>query len=146
MVVLATGHQVRCIPGEQGTLFNKGIVFFMWIKLICFDYSLWRILTTESMCDVVNILKVNGKDVPVDDYELLNIHACSFHIVWCTGWTQSLVVRCKYWVVPIVSTRASDYSQVILFCNHQQRWRRTSDGTRPVLFKRLHSGGHSWDC
>ena len=34
---------------------------------------------------------------------------------WNPCSTQSLVVSCKYWVVPLIPTRASDYSQVILF-------------------------------
>ena len=46
--------------------------------------------------------------------ELLNIQACSFHMLWNTGRTQFLVVSCKYWVIPPISTRVSGYSQVIL--------------------------------
>ena len=37
----------------------------------------------------------------------------SFHVV-SRGCTQSLVVNCKYWVVPLLSNRVSGYSQVIL--------------------------------
>ena len=48
----------------------------MWIKILCIEYGLWRILTTKSMFDVVNMLKnVIVKDVPMNKYEL-NIQAC----------------------------------------------------------------------
>ena len=58
--------------------------------------------------------------MPINDYEFLNIQACSFHVVWNKGCTQSLVVSCKYWVVLLVYTRVSGYSQVILLeiCPH----------------------------
>ena len=58
--------------------------------------------------------------MPINDYEFLNIQACSFHVVWNRGCTQSLVVSCKYWVVLLVYTRVSGYSQVILLeiCPH----------------------------
>ena len=37
MIVLATGHQVRCILVEQMAIFNKGIGFVYGLKLlVCF--------------------------------------------------------------------------------------------------------------
>ena len=108
MLVLATGHQVRCIFWEQEVrcifweqeaIFNKGTVF-MWIKIICIRYILWGNLITMSMFDVANIRKMSVKNLPINDYELLNIQAFSFHVVWNTACTQSLVVSCRYWVVP----------------------------------------------
>ena len=34
--------------------------------------------------------------------------------MWNIGCTQSLVISCKYWVIPLISTGVSGYSQVIL--------------------------------
>ena len=68
------------------------------------------------MFDVANILKnISVKDVPINNHEFLNIQACPFHVVWNKGYTQSLVVSCKYmyWVVPLVPTRVSGYGQAI---------------------------------
>ena len=38
MVALFIGLQVRRILWEQETMFNKGIPFLLWIKLICIEY------------------------------------------------------------------------------------------------------------
>ena len=47
----------------------------MWIKILCIEYILWRILSTKSMFDVANMLKrYYFKDGPMNDYELLNIY------------------------------------------------------------------------
>ena len=107
MVVLATGHQVHCILWEQVTIFNKGIDFLCGLKFFALSIYLRRILATNSMFDVANPLKISVKDVPMNNYELLNIQACSFLMFRNRGCTQSLVVSCKYWVVPLISTRAS---------------------------------------
>ena len=86
----------------------------MWIKILCIENILWRILTTKSMFDFANMLKTDTlKDVSMNNYELLNIQACSFLMFWNGGCTQSLVVSCKYWVVPLISTRVSGYSQIL---------------------------------
>ena len=108
-------------PGSLHTLgagvhIKQNDWLFMWIKILRIRYILWIVLTTKSMFDVENMQKkdtVNG--MPINNHELLNIQACSFHVFWNTGCTQSLVVSCKYWVVPLISTRVSGYSQVILF-------------------------------
>ena len=93
----------------------------MGIRIICIGHILWRILTIELMFDDANILrKISVRDVPINNYELLNIETCSFHVVWNRGCPQSLVVSCKYWVVPLVSTRISGYSQVILLDPEEQ--------------------------
>ena len=48
----------------------------MWIKNVYVEYILWRILTIKSMFGVANMLKVvTVKDVPVNNYEFLNIQA-----------------------------------------------------------------------
>ena len=47
------------------------------------------------------------------DSDFPNLQACSSNMFWNRGCTQSLVVRCKYWVVPLISTRVPGYSQVI---------------------------------
>ena len=76
MAVLATGHQVRCILWEQGAIFNKEIGFLCGLKKIALN--IFRV-TTKSMFDVANMLKkITVKDVPINNYELLNIQACSF--------------------------------------------------------------------
>ena len=56
MAVLATNHQVRCILWVQMAIFNKGIGFYV-IIILCIEYILWRILTTNSRFDVANMLK-----------------------------------------------------------------------------------------
>ena len=60
------------------------------------------------------------KDKPVNNHELLNIL-----VFGNTGCTQYPVVSCKYWVVPLISTRVSGYSQVILF--DWMKYRKTSN-------------------
>ena len=44
--------------------FDKEIGFFMWIKIICIEYILWRIPRIESTFDVANMVKtVTATDV-----------------------------------------------------------------------------------
>ena len=81
MVVLAFAHQVRCILWVQ----IKGLAF-LWIEILWIEYLLWKILSTKSMFDVANMLKeLSVKDVPMNNYELLNIQACLFHMFWNRG-------------------------------------------------------------
>ena len=73
---------------------------FKWIKTLCIEYILWRLLTIKSMFDVANMLKrLTVKDVPINDCGFINIQAYSFNMFWNKGSTQSLVVSCMYWVV-----------------------------------------------
>ena len=72
------------------------------------------------MFDDANLRKISVRDVPINNYELLNIETCSFHMVWNRDCPQSLVVSYKYWAVPLVSTRTSGYSQVILLDPQEQ--------------------------
>ena len=89
---------------------------FIWIKFLCIECILWRILTMKSMFDVAVMLKRETvNDVPVNNYELLNIQACSFNMFWNMGSTQSLMVSCKYWVVPLMSIRVSDYGYEMMY-------------------------------
>ena len=54
----------------------------MWIEIICIEYVLRRILKTKSIFDVANMLKmITVKDVPINNYELLNMQAY-LCIVW----------------------------------------------------------------
>ena len=77
MIVPASGHQVRCIPWVKMGTFNKEIVFFMWIKILCIEYILWGIPTIESTFDVANMVKTaTVKDVPTNNDALLYIQAC----------------------------------------------------------------------
>ena len=115
MVVLTTGHQVRCILLGQVAIFNKGLAF-VWIKLFALNIFCEEYLQT-SLClmlqTCLNFLL--SKVFPRNNFELLNIQACSFLMFWNRGCTQSLVVSCKYWVVPLIYTRVSCYSHVNLF-------------------------------
>ena len=77
-VVLAIGHEARCILWAQVAIFKKGLVL-MWIKILWIQYILWGILTTKSMFDVANMLKkITVKGVPINSYELLNIQTISY--------------------------------------------------------------------
>ena len=107
-------------PGLRYTLGAGGHIWqrdwrFMWIKILCIELILWRLLTTKSMFHVAIILKkITVKNVPINDCEHLNIQACLFNMFWNKRCTQCLAVSCKYWVVPLMSNRVSGYSQVIL--------------------------------
>ena len=57
MVVLVTGHQVRCILWKQMAIFNKGI---------------------DILCGLKLFYKATVKNMQINNYELLNIHTCSF--------------------------------------------------------------------
>ena len=110
IVVLATGHQVHCILWEQVLYSIKRLAFYVdwnhlhwiyfgkntynWVYVWCWKYH----------------KKNSVKDMLMNNHELLNIQVCSFPVVWNKGCTQSLVVRCKYWVVSLVSTRISGHS------------------------------------
>ena len=50
----------------------------------------------------------------INNYELLNKQARPFIVFWNMGCTQSLLVNFKYWIVPLISSRVSGYSHVIL--------------------------------
>ena len=97
-------------PGLLHTLGagNKGIGFF--VKSTYSQVYAW-------CCNYAKNYTV--KDMPINNHDHLNIHACSFNMFWNKGCTQSLVVSCKYmyWVVPLISTRVSGYSQVIPLAN-----------------------------
>ena len=76
MIVLASGHQVCCMPWMQMGAFNKEVGFLMWIKIPCIEYILWGIPTIEFTIDVVNMVKnATVKDVPIYNDALLNIQA-----------------------------------------------------------------------
>ena len=110
---------------------------------VFFDLCLYKRFSkqSKSMLDVANIKKKNNvKYVPINNHELLNIQACSFHVVWNWGYTQSLVVSCKYWVVPLVSTRVSGYSQIILLWLWSVMTDDPAGGHRAVVLTRLNPG------
>ena len=93
----------------------------MWIKILCVEYILWWILTSKSVFDVANMVqKINWQRCAKNDYELLNIQACSFNMSWKKECTQSLV-SCRYWIVSPISTRVPCYCQVILMTLDEYR-------------------------
>ena len=105
---------------------------FTWIIIICIGYILWKIFTPKPMFDFANMQKtITVKDVPMNNYELLNIQACSFLMFWNRGCTQSPVVSCNYWVVPLISTRVSGYNQVILLRIHHWDTIGSGNGLMP---------------
>ena len=114
MVVLATGHPVRCILWVQVAIFNKGIGFLCGSKFVALNKFVKNIFNQVSVWCCKYAKKLTVKDVPTKNYELLNIQACSPDLFWNSGHTQSRVVNCGYWVVPLMSTRDSGYSHVIL--------------------------------
>ena len=77
---------------EAGSYIKERGWLFMWIKILCL----------KQIYQLMNY------------YELPNIQACSFLMFGIRGCTQSLVASCKYWVVSLISTRVSGYSQAIL--------------------------------
>ena len=112
--VLVTGHQICCILWEQKAIFNKGIGFLYGLNYL---YWLCFVKNTYNRAYVLVRKyppKDSIKDLWINNNELLNIQACSFQVVLKRVCTQSLVVSCKCWVDPLVFTRISGYSQVIL--------------------------------
>ena len=114
IIIFATGQQVRCILWVQVAIFNKGIAFYVDLNYLHWIYSV-KILTAKSMFDVANMIKkIIVKDTSMNNYDLLNIQACSFLNFCKRGCTQSRVVSCKYYIVIPISTGVSSYSNVIL--------------------------------
>ena len=104
MVILATGHQFRCIRWVQVAIFNKTIGFYV-------DYN---------SLHVANMLKKDNCQRCTNKWLCASKHTCLFIYYGFImgleqGWTQSLVVSCTFWIVPVISIRDSGYSQVILF-------------------------------
>ena len=105
----------RYIFWLQVAISNKGWFLrrlkFFTLNIFREEYS----NTTMSMFDIANMLKsLTVQYIIVNFHELLNIQACSF-IMFCNRLSiQSLLVSCKYWVVILISTRVSGYSQAIL--------------------------------
>ena len=57
----------------------------MWIKILCIEYILLGVPTTESTFDVASMVKTaTVKDVAMNNDALLNIQACWIH-VWEDG-------------------------------------------------------------
>ena len=104
MMVSLSTH--KCVTQPQWV--NKGICFLCGLKFFalnifggeCLQPNIWGCKYAE---------KFIVKDVPKKSYELLNIQVC-LSMFFVTGCTQSLVVCCKYQVVPLISTRVSGYA------------------------------------
>ena len=80
-MALATGHQVRYILLEPGAIFNKGIGFLCGLKLLALNIFCEEDLQ-QSLCLMLPIAwNISVKDVPIDDYGLLNIQTRSFRAV-----------------------------------------------------------------
>ena len=90
----------------------------MWNELFALSIYCEKYLQ-PSLCLILLISQkiTRVKDVPTNKYELPNIQDCSLIMFWNGNCAQSLVVSCKWWVVPLISTRVSDYIQVILLGN-----------------------------
>ena len=73
MIILATGHQDRCIIWEQVAIFNKGVGFFSGLQLFALNKFVHNTYTQvyASCCKYAKINAVKG--VPMNDYEVLNI-------------------------------------------------------------------------
>ena len=111
MVLLATGHQVRCIFRVQVGIFNKGIGFLWGLKALNWIYFVKNTHNQVYVWFADMLKKQLSND---NDYEFLNTQACSFNEFWNRGCTHSLVASHRYWVVPLISTRFSGYSHIIL--------------------------------
>ena len=91
----------------------------MWITILCIDYFVKNIYNQVYVWCCKYAKKNSVKNVPMNNYEILNIQACSFHVL---EYALHLVASCKYWVVPLVSTGISCYSQVILLKAISKIW------------------------
>ena len=75
LVALIANKWAKYYSGSRRPYLTKGVVF-MWIE-ICIEHILWSIVTTKFMCVVANTLKwFSVKDVPMNNFEILNIQAC----------------------------------------------------------------------
>ena len=71
MVVLATGHHVRCILWEKVSAFNKVIGFLCGLKIFVLDTFCEYL--QSSLCLMLQMFKKNTvKDMPINNHELLN--------------------------------------------------------------------------
>ena len=77
---------------------------FMWIKILCIEYIQQRILYNQVYvwcCKYAK--KITVKVMSINNYALLNIQACSFHVFWNTGCIShnihqfQAIVRSSYW-------------------------------------------------
>ena len=105
-------------PGSLHTLCAGGRIWQrIWLlyklKLFVYDIFCEEYLQPSLCCKYA---KKTDYYVPLNNSEFLSIHARSFDMFWNKGCTQSLAVSYKQCVVPILSTRASDFSQVIILC------------------------------
>ena len=83
------------------------------MKIICMEFNFVENAYSQVCVWCCNYAKkLSIKDVPINNYEILNRQACS--CFWNMSCTQSLVVSCKYWVIPLISTWVPGCSQVML--------------------------------
>ena len=76
MIVLASGHQVHCIPWVQMGTFNKEISFLCGLKFFALNIFCGEYLQS-SIFDVANMVKIaTMKYVPKNNGVLPNIQAC----------------------------------------------------------------------
>ena len=90
------------------------IIVFFALYVFCKEQTTYN-QGYVSCCKFVK--ELTAKHVFMNDYMYvpLNAQDCSFLMFWNRGCTQTLVVSRKYWVLPLMSTKVSGYSQVILF-------------------------------
>ena len=80
MVVLTTGHQVHCILWEQMAIFNKRIGLLCGLKIFALNMFCEEYLPSSLHLMLQICYKNTVKDVPVNNYEFLNIQASSFRV------------------------------------------------------------------
>ena len=139
MIAPASGHQVHCIPWVQMGTFNRDQLF-MWIKILCIGYILWRIPTIESTFDVADMMKTaTVKDVPIDNDALLNIQAVKFMFGKMAS-APLLVVPLISARVPLISTRVSAHCQAILLAGSRTHF-TNNFSLKTQIWRKFHFAG-----
>ena len=95
MVVLTTGHQVHCILWVQMAISNKGIGFLSGLKIFVLNTFCEELDTSQVYIWCYKyVKKITVKDVPVNNYEFLNIQASLFRVWVHPLYSQTLVASC----------------------------------------------------
>ena len=91
LIVLASDHLVRYVFWVQVAIFTK------WIGILCgLNFFAFNIFCEEYLQPCPNTVKMTVREVPINNYELLNIQDCSFLTFSNMDCTQSVMVSSKY--------------------------------------------------